>query len=133
MEEITKHGQVGLAAMRAGVDRKTARKYVKGGKLPSELAAPRSWRTHEDAFLEHWPELEVMLGDSPALEAKTPANLPVPMAKCIEKRAPPECPARYTRFGSIENRLLMSSSIAWAAFELTSTGPLREFFDPATM
>jgi len=27
-EEMTKHGQVGLAAMRAGVDRKTARKYV---------------------------------------------------------------------------------------------------------
>ena len=37
MEEMTKHGQVGLAAMRAGVDRKTARKYVGGGKLPSEL------------------------------------------------------------------------------------------------
>ena len=71
MKEMTKHGQVGLAAMRAGVDRKTARKYVEGGKLPSELAAPRSWRTHEDAFLEHWPELEVMLCDSPALEAKT--------------------------------------------------------------
>jgi hypothetical protein len=71
MEEMTKHGRVGLAAMRAGVDRKTARKYVKGGKLPSELVAPRSWRTHEDAFLEHWPELEVMLRDSPALEAKT--------------------------------------------------------------
>ena len=71
MEEMTKHGRIGLAAMRAGVDRKTARKYVEAGKLPSELAQPRSWRTHEDAFLEHWPELEVMLADSPALEAKT--------------------------------------------------------------
>ena len=71
MEEMTKHGQVGLAAMRAGVDRKTARKYVQGGRLPSELVAPRNWRTHEDAFLEHWPELEAMLGESPALEAKT--------------------------------------------------------------
>lgn len=71
MEEMTKHGRVGLAAMRAGVDRKTARKYVQGGKLPSELVEPRSWRTHEDAFLEHWPELEAMLTDSPELEAKT--------------------------------------------------------------
>jgi hypothetical protein len=71
MEEMTKHGQVGLAAMRAGVDRKTARKYVQGGKLPSELVEPRSWRTHEDAFLKHWPELEAMLTESPALEAKT--------------------------------------------------------------
>ncbi len=71
MEEMTKHGVVGLAAMRAGVDRKTARKYVKGGKLPSELVGPRDWRTHEDAFVEHWPELEALLVASPALEAKT--------------------------------------------------------------
>ena len=71
MEEMTKHGRIGLAAMRAGVDRKTARKYARGGRLPSELVEPRSWRTHEDAFLEHWPELEAMLGDAPALEAKT--------------------------------------------------------------
>ncbi len=71
MEEMTKHGEIGLAAMRAGVDRKTARKYARGGKLPSELVAPRSWRTHEDAFLEHWPELEALLTASPALEAKT--------------------------------------------------------------
>jgi len=71
MEEMTRHGGVGLAAMRAGMDRKTARKYVQGGKLPSELVEPRNWRTHEDAFLEHWPELEAMLSDAPALEAKT--------------------------------------------------------------
>ena len=71
MEEMAKHGRVGVAAMRAGMDRKTARKYVQGGKLPSELVEPRSWRTHEDAFLEHWPELEAMLIESPALEAKT--------------------------------------------------------------
>lgn len=71
MEEMTKNGGVGLAAMRAGMDRKTARKYVQGGKLPSELVAPRDWRTHEDAFLEHWPELEGRLIEAPALEAKT--------------------------------------------------------------
>jgi hypothetical protein len=71
MEEMTKHGCVGLAAMRAGVDRTTVRKYVRGGKLPSELVAPRDWRTHEDAFVEHWPELEGMLRESPGLEAKT--------------------------------------------------------------
>jgi hypothetical protein len=71
MEEMTKHGRLGLAAMRAGMDRKTAGKYVAGGKLPSELVVPRNWRTHEDAFLEHWPELEAMLIDAPGLEAKT--------------------------------------------------------------
>ena len=71
MEEMTKHGGIGLAAMRAGIDRKTARQYARGGKLPSELAEPRDWRTHEDAFREPWPELEAMLSESPALEAKT--------------------------------------------------------------
>jgi hypothetical protein len=71
MEEMTKHGRIGLAAIRAGMDRKTARKYVSTGKLPSESVAPRSWRTHADAFLEHWSELEAMLIESPALEAKT--------------------------------------------------------------
>ena len=71
MEEMTKHGRVGLAAMRAGVDRKTARKYAESGKLPSELVEPRTWRTREDAFVADWPELEVMLVESPALEAKT--------------------------------------------------------------
>jgi hypothetical protein len=71
MEEMTKHGRVGLAAMRAGMDRKTARTYVRNGKLPSERAQPRDWRTHEDAFVEHWPELEARLNESPTLEAKT--------------------------------------------------------------
>ena len=48
MVEMAKHGRVGLAAMRAGLDRKTARKYVKGGKLPSETVAARTWRTRPD-------------------------------------------------------------------------------------
>jgi len=37
MEEMSKHGHMGQAAMKAGMDRKTAPKYVDGGKLPSEL------------------------------------------------------------------------------------------------
>lgn len=39
MEEMTKHGKLGQAAMKADVDRKTARKYVAAGKLPSEMKA----------------------------------------------------------------------------------------------
>ncbi|MGC4116905.1 MAG: hypothetical protein QM765_20550 [Myxococcales bacterium] len=35
MEEKTKSGQVGMAAMKAGMDRKTASKYLEEGKLPS--------------------------------------------------------------------------------------------------
>ena len=71
MEEMSKHDGIGLASMKAGMDRKTARKYVAAGKLPSELAQPRDWRTREDPFVEHWPEVEVLLEETPALEAKT--------------------------------------------------------------
>ena len=31
MEEMSKHGRIGKAAMRSGMDRKTARKYVEAG------------------------------------------------------------------------------------------------------
>lgn len=71
MEEMTKHGQVGLAALRAGMDRKTARKYVKLGKLPSETNELRTWRTRPDPFAADWPALQAMLEDAPELEAKT--------------------------------------------------------------
>jgi hypothetical protein len=71
MEEMTKHGKLGRAAMKAGMDRKTARKYVGAGRLPSELRAPRDWRTRPDPFDEHWPEVQARLEETPELEAKT--------------------------------------------------------------
>lgn len=71
MEEIEKHGGIGLAAMRAGMDRKTARKYVRTGKLPSELRKPHIWRTREDPFAEDWAVLVAMLEEAPELEATT--------------------------------------------------------------
>ncbi|HRK44525.1 MAG TPA: IS21 family transposase [Nocardioides sp.] len=71
MEEMIKHGKLGQAAMKAGMDRKTARKYVAAGKLPSEMKAPRDWRTRPDPFDEHWPEVQARLEETPELEAKT--------------------------------------------------------------
>jgi len=71
MEEIQKHGGIGLAAMRAGMDRKTARKYVRAGRLPSELKKPHTWRTREDPFAEDWAGLVAMLEEAPELEATT--------------------------------------------------------------
>ncbi len=71
MEEMSKHGRIGRAAMKADMDRKTARKYVGAGKLPSELKTPRTWRTREDPFVDVWPEIEQQLQESPGLEAKT--------------------------------------------------------------
>jgi hypothetical protein len=71
MEEMSKHGHIGLASMRAGMDRKTGRKYVAAGQLPSQMVQERDWRTREDPFAEHWPEVEARLAEAPALEAKT--------------------------------------------------------------
>ena len=71
MEEVSKHGKIGFAAMKAGMDRKTGRKYIQEGKLPSELKVSRSWRTRSDPFEKHWPEIERRLKDAPELEAKT--------------------------------------------------------------
>ena len=70
-EEMSKHGQIGQAAMRRTWTRMTAWKYVAAGQLPSEMTPPRDWRTRPDPFEEHWPELEAKLQATPELEAKT--------------------------------------------------------------
>ena len=71
MEEMTKYDDVGHAAMMAGMDRKTARKHVQAGRLPSEMVAPRTWSTREDPFVKDWEEIERLLTDTPEFEAKT--------------------------------------------------------------
>lgn len=71
MEEVSKHGQIGLAAMKADMDRTTARKYVKAAKLPSEMTTERSWRTRPDAFADVWREVEELLKAEEGLDAKT--------------------------------------------------------------
>lgn len=71
MEEMSKDGQIGHAAMKAGMDRKTARRYITAGKLPSEMKEPRWWRTRQDPFAEDWPTIAAMLEGAPTLEAQT--------------------------------------------------------------
>jgi hypothetical protein len=44
-----------LAALKVGMDAKTARKYRRGQRLPSESFTPRTWRTREDPFQESGP------------------------------------------------------------------------------
>ena len=34
MEQMNRHGKVGMAAMKAGMDRSTAARYLDAGKLP---------------------------------------------------------------------------------------------------
>ena len=112
MEEMAKHGQVGRAAMRADMDRKTARKYIATGKLPSELKTPRTWRTREDPFEKDWSAIVALLEQTPELEAKTIFELLVAKA-----------PGRY-QDGQL--RTLQRHIRRWRA----SSGPEREVFFP---
>jgi hypothetical protein len=75
MEEMSKDGHIGQAAMKAGMDRKTARRYVSTAKLPSEMREPRWWRTRQDPFAEDWPAVAEMLAATPGLEAQTVLEL----------------------------------------------------------
>ncbi len=59
------------SAAQSGMDVKTARKYLRAGKLPSESRPERKWRTRPDPFAEVWPQVERILRDSPTAEAKT--------------------------------------------------------------
>jgi hypothetical protein len=70
MEEKSNKGKVGLAAMKAGMDRKTASKYLELEKFPSDLKQARTWRTREDPFAEDWKEIAERLKEAPELEAK---------------------------------------------------------------
>ena len=47
-----------VAAAKSGMDPKTARKYIRHQKLPSQLREPRQWRTREDHFKDVWPEVK---------------------------------------------------------------------------
>ena len=71
MDEMSKHGDVGVAALRSGMHRNTARRYLQAGKLPSELKPARTWRTRKDPFAADWEEIAARLSESPELEAKT--------------------------------------------------------------
>jgi hypothetical protein len=75
MEEMSKDGHIGQAAMKADMDRKTARRYAVAGKLPSETRQPRWWRTRPDPLGEDWPAVAAMLADMPGLEAQTVLEL----------------------------------------------------------
>jgi len=58
-------------AVKAGMDVKTARKYLNARMLPSQMKVPRDWRTREDAFANIWPEVEALLKEAPGLQALT--------------------------------------------------------------
>ena len=60
-----------IAPAKAGMDVKTARKYLRARRPPSEMKVERYWRTRKDHFEEVWPEIAEQLQGNPGLEAKT--------------------------------------------------------------
>jgi hypothetical protein len=71
MREVTGGRSLVLAAAKAGMDPKTARRYRRLGQLPSECRAPRRWRTRGDPFAAVWAEVRELLAVNPGLQGKT--------------------------------------------------------------
>ncbi len=71
MKLIQSEDTLSLAAAKAGMDEKTARRYRQSGQLPSQLQAEHTWQTRLDPFEEVWPSIEQQLELNPGLEAKT--------------------------------------------------------------
>lgn len=99
-----------IAASKAGMDRKTARKYLKSGKMPSENKPERTWRTREDPFSEVWKYICEYLETSPELEAKT-------LFKLLQREQP-------EKFQDGQLRTLQRKIKTWRATE----GPRKEVF-----
>lgn len=60
-----------VAAARAGIGERTARKYERGAALPSQLKRSHDWRTRPNPFEEDWPWVVSHLERDPALQGST--------------------------------------------------------------
>jgi hypothetical protein len=100
------------AAAKAGMDEKTARKYERIGKFPSELKCEHSWRTRKDPFEDVWPEIRNHLEVNPSLEAKT-------LFEYIQRQYP-------GKYQDGQLRTLQRRIKIWRALE----GPAKEVFFP---
>lgn len=101
-----------IAAVKAGMDRKTARKYLKLGKLPSEVRLKHHWRTRPDPFEGVWGQVKELLESNPGLEAKT-------IFEFLQREKPGEYQDGQLR--TLQRRLRQ-----WRAIE----GPAKEVFFP---
>ena len=112
LRRLDRHGAAKeLAAAKAGMDPKTARKYRRLGKLPSEVKImDRDWLTRPDPFAEVWPQLQEQLRLNPGLEAKT-------LFADLQRRFP-------GRFADGQLRTLQRRCREWRALE----GPAKEVF-----
>ena len=59
-----------MSAMKAGMTRNTARKYLRQDDPTEQKRAPHTWRTRNDPLEGIWSQAEAMLEKAPELEAK---------------------------------------------------------------
>lgn len=104
------HRQLNISAAAAGMDEKTARKYLRAEKLPSEMQVEHSWRTREDPFAGEWEEAKSFLERNDGLEAKT-------IFEHLQRRYP-------GRFSDGQLRTFQRKVKQWRALE----GPGQEVF-----
>jgi hypothetical protein len=71
LQDLQSDKQLAVAARRAGMDEKTARKYRTLGTLPSSLKQPRNYRTRQDPLADLWQKAQERLEAEPRLQAKT--------------------------------------------------------------
>ena len=110
MKLIQTEDTLAVAAAKAGMDEKTARRYRDAGQLPSQLQAEHTWRTREDPFEEVWPGLKQMLDLDDGLEAKT-------LFESLQREDP-------GRFADGQLRTLQRRVKVWRALE----GPAKETY-----
>ncbi len=74
VKELRRHLRRGSslkkAALKANLDRKSARKY-REGKMPRERRVERTWQTRVDPFATVWSEVQRELERAPGLQANT--------------------------------------------------------------
>ncbi len=112
MKLVQTERTLSLTAAKAGMDEKTARRYRRLGKVPSEVKVQHTWRTRKDPFAEVWEEVHAKLAVNPGLQAKT-------LFEDLQRRYP-------GRFAEGQLRTLQRRVKVWRAVE----GPGKEVCFP---
>jgi hypothetical protein len=110
MKLIQQEKTLATAAAKAGMDEKTARKYLHSQQLPSQMQPEHNWRTRKDPFEGVWEEVQAWLEVNAGLEAKT-------LFEDLQRRYP-------GRYPDGQLRTLQRRVKAWRALE----GPPKEVF-----
>jgi hypothetical protein len=92
------------------MDPKTARKYRRAGRLPSEMPVAVHGRTRPDPFIEVWDDVQKLFENNAGLEAKT-------VFEYLQRQNP-------GRFQDGQLRTLQRRVKDWRATE----GPAKEVF-----